>query len=881
MVSPEAETGPQQAKAVPLTEDPSKEFIDILNNRGIDDPAASDSRMRQHGFVVLARDGVDLWPLQALCGERHQKYNDCMTVRYRLRSGAIFGTLLAAFMRDIQNIGSRRTDDLAGIFVPGAADAAWQNFVHGGRTGPDSLTLVQELDRLAIEQPESDLDEKRLDALMRLLGSEEVLHRGERLILFAEVDDDGTDANEDEWELARTILFDRLPERVGLVFLGAPDGFRLGDDPHFLELSLSGLTISDPPPAIDPRFSFKQGSLLSDLPAKRDTLGVKNDAEALARFVLHSQTDPPLTIGIHGPWGKGKSSFMRLVEDALLNKALSDLSKEDSQPINELSRLQGEIFEIEQQLEQAAETEVPQLRVRQLAKGAEYEEKRKHLVEPKVITVQFNAWQFEDAKQIWAGLASVISERLERALPWYQHLGMRFRYAWKERRSDLVLNVALPLLLALAILLYLAFGGYEQFAASLKGAGAQDLVLRAVLAALLPFGSLLFLIWFTSKQMLSVIQPLSQRVLSYIELPTYREQMGYQHRVMEDLRFVYGCLRQHHSRRHRGSESKVVVFIDDLDRCSEDKIMEVLQAITLILGDSRFFVFLGMDTEMIYRAVRTHYASDQTENELPADFPEEYLHKVIQISFYLPGTSERSRLAYIDSLFSESSRRARELPAVGHLPVSDTNGHQTTRPAANGSLPVNFSFIRQPSPKEVVDTRTELATFRKHVEFLEDNPRAVKRLINLHRLVKIVLTVKEQQLLSREANQCKLVRWLIFCAAWPEFIDDCFAERKSSPESQNILASLVKKLKDERPDQVKKEQSDQASDSPPSLKSLEKFATFDERGVLSAQDIDDLMLAAQISRLIRGSVAQQGAASASEHDVNSMPSSGTEASTTS
>jgi predicted KAP-like P-loop ATPase len=92
--------------------------------------------------------------------------------------------------------------------------------------------------------------------------------------------------------------------------------------------------------------------------------------------------------------------------------------------------------------------------------------------------------------------------------------------------------------------------------------------------------------------------------LSYIQLPTYREQMGYQHRVMEDLRFVYRCLK-----RHEGRESKVVVFIDDLDRCSEEKIMEVLQAIMLILGDSKFFVVLGMDTEMIYRAVRAHYTS--------------------------------------------------------------------------------------------------------------------------------------------------------------------------------------------------------------------------------------------------------------------------------
>jgi hypothetical protein len=506
--------------------------------------------------------------------------------------------------------------------------------------------------------------------------------------------------------------------------------------------------IEDPPPTSDPRFSFKQGALLSDRPSEIDTLGVKNDAEALARFVLHPQTDPPLTIGIHGPWGKGKSSFMKLVEDALIDKALDDLGKRTDP---DLTRLKPDKDKIKQDLEHTSESQIGHPRNQPRPKDAEYDERRKRLAEPNVLTVNFNAWQFEDAKQIWAGLASVISERLECALPWHLHLWMRFRYAWKERRSELLLNVALPLLLAFVILLYLVFGGLDQFEASLKNAGASDLVVRALLASLLPLGSLVFLIWFASKQILSVVQPLSQRVVSYIRLPTYRERMGYQHRVMEDLSFVYSCLK-----RHEGRESKVVVFIDDLDRCSEEKIMEVLQAIILILGDSKFFVFLGMDTEMIYRAVCAPYASDQTDDPLPSNLPEEYLHKIIQISFYLPETSKELRLAYLDSLFSAASRQTGKPPVAEQSPVPEKNGRQTPPSAADGRLPVNFSYIRHSPPVEVEDTPTELATFKEHLEFLKDNPRAVKRLVNLHRLVKIILTVK-QQLLSQKEEQRKLV----------------------------------------------------------------------------------------------------------------------------
>lgn len=835
----EAEHSAQLKKSGPPPEDPARPFINILNNRGKLETGHDDLPIRRRGFVVLARGGSDLWPLQALCGPRYQSYNHCLTARYRLRPGAIFGTLLAAFLADLRMIGRHRTDDLAGVFFPGAADDAWQQFLNQGSTDPVSRSFLEAVERLTTQQLESGLDEEQLDALLELLSSEELLPTGKRLVIFAEVDDGGVADDEQEWKAAQTILFDRLPERVGLVVSGAPATFELGDAPHFLELSLSRLTIDDKPPPIDARFSFKQGSLLSDLPADRDTLGVKNDAEALARFVLHAQTDPPLTIGIHGPWGKGKSSFMKLVEHALIDKALEDLGKRTDAT---LTQLQQVIIRTEQELQHASETQIGRLRDQHRVLGIEYDERRKRLAEPHVLTVNFNAWQFEDATQIWAGLASVISERLERALPWHQHIRMRFRYAWKERRADLLLNVALPLLLGCVILLYLIFGGFDQFEAALSNAGASDLVLRALLASLLPFGSLAFLIWFASKQILSVVQPMSQRVLSYIQLPTYREQMGYQHRVMEDLRFVSSCLTRHQDR-----ESKVVVFIDDLDRCSEEKIMEVLQAITLILGDSKFFVFLGMDTEMIYRAVRAHYASDQAEDPLPSNLPEEYLHKIIQISFYLPETSEGARLAYLDSLFSAASRQTGEPSAAGQSLGPHRNGKQTPPSVASGRLPVDFSYIRHSPPVEVEDTPTELAAFKKHLEFLEDNPRTVKRLINLHRLVKIILTVKQQQLLSREEEQRKLVRWLLFCAGWPELIDDCLEVATDSPDSPDVLAALIEKLKEQHPEQ--------APVVPQSLQSLERFANFDNHGRLSAQDIKNLKLVAQISTLIRESVA--------------------------
>jgi predicted KAP-like P-loop ATPase len=105
--------------------------------------------------------------------------------------------------------------------------------------------------------------------------------------------------------------------------------------------------------------------------------------------------------------------------------------------------------------------------------------------------------------------------------------------------------------------------------------------------------------------------------------------MGYQHQALRDIRFVCRQLI------HNGKRPRLVVFIDDLDRCSDDKIMEILQAINLILGESDFFVFLGVDTEMLYRAIQEHYTRNHTDRKLLEHFAANYLRKIIQLSFHI------------------------------------------------------------------------------------------------------------------------------------------------------------------------------------------------------------------------------------------------------
>jgi len=75
--------------------------------------------------------------------------------------------------------------------------------------------------------------------------------------------------------------------------------------------------------ASDPKNSH---ALLSDEPIletkRADLLEFRHTAEVLARAALH--TDSPITIGVFGTWGSGKTSLMRLMHEIVDREGLGD-----------------------------------------------------------------------------------------------------------------------------------------------------------------------------------------------------------------------------------------------------------------------------------------------------------------------------------------------------------------------------------------------------------------------------------------------------------------------------------------------------------------------------------------------------------------------------
>ncbi len=765
--------------------DPIDRFLAVLDNRGKYDTEFG--MPRTAGFVVLNRTAVNLAPVVDAClgNERLES----LTVRYRVSSGAVFGTVLTALLNDLKNaLDTTRRRSISGIFTPALGTPGWNRLLL--ETPLHSIIesrQAQESGRITYEE---------IGSVFTTLRDESVLHRGLRLVLFVEVT--GADGDENavaEWNAALSTFLRDLPERTGIVLSGVPQGVEIPtDDPHFLEIEIAGDGGTDDPAST----RYADAPLHSDLPTNDDGIGIGVHARALARFVLHAQTRAPLTIGIHGPWGKGKSSFIEMIDRELVLMAPENRATRAQEWLaaeNELRTRarQRAIDRASGNASTDASNTAAEIGLRarrdELWRTMEADARRH------TVTVRFNAWQFNDATQTWAGLGSVISERLERAIPRRGRLLLRLEYAWKYHRPDVILNVFLPALIVLVslIMVLLLTDVQALVEKTFTGDKAQDFggAIGKLLAVLVPAGSLLLAVWALSWRAIGALQPISERVMGYMKRPDHKAQMGYQHRVLDDLRFVHRRVKKHHPL------AKVVVYVDDLDRCSDEKIIELLQAVHLVLANCEYFVFLSMDTEMIYRAIRLHYA--KSGEELPRNFSENYLRKIIQLSFHLPPTETEKLFELTSRLFSADSVARFELKRSGRTKgtaaaadTADSGTRTDPEDTDTAGTPYDIrSLLPVAIVEELEDTPDELGAFNDFQDYLMDNPRELKRLVNAHRLVKILLQGDGNA--WPPTRQRQLVKWLIFCSAWPDLVDDVITESRAY-DHDDVLSALVAEL---------------------------------------------------------------------------------------
>jgi hypothetical protein len=175
----------------------------------------------------------------------------------------------------------------------------------------------------------------------------------------------------------------------------------------------------------------------------------------------------------------------------------------------------------------------------------------------------------------------------------------------------------------------------------------------------------------------------------------------------------------------------LVVLVDDLDRCTPERIIENLEAVKLFLSAEQTAFVIGADRRIVEHAIREKYAhrsADYNDKDQEDKLVRDYLEKLVQIPYTLPRLSATEIHTYMTLLFCKH-----------HLGVSDFNACVA---ACEGNRSANrygsFGYVEvRKALKNITlsEPLSEALTFSASAspliaDGLKGNPRQVKRFLN-------------------------------------------------------------------------------------------------------------------------------------------------------
>ncbi len=310
--------------------------------------------------------------------------------------------------------------------------------------------------------------------------------------------------------------------------------------------------------------------LLDDRPALQDALEFAPYRDTLLDILRDEATRTPLTLGLFGSWGSGKTSLMRMLEAGIQQARL-----------------------------------------------------------PGYRTTWFNAWKYNRDEVLWRAL---ISQVLDTLRPSPEEIG-------KAGQADPALAAMAADLDRLEESLYRTVEWEElgrwtlDWAKALRGTaeGAAEIALSFVPGSK-PLIALL-------KQMAAVVAGKPDDSLTEAFHREVARQRREQLRSLEQFERGFQELLSKYIVQPGG---RLIVFVDDLDRCLPEKTIDVLEAIKLFLDVPGCVFVLGLDQDAIIETIQTRY-----KGQLKA---REYLEKLIQIPFQLPPIEDRNMRGFVSTL---------------------------------------------------------------------------------------------------------------------------------------------------------------------------------------------------------------------------------------
>jgi WD40 repeat protein len=543
-----------------------------------------------------------------------------------------------------------------------------------------------------------------------------------------------------------------------------------------------------------------------DRPSSVDALERKVFVDALYDFLTSPMTDPPVVIGVHGPWGHGKSSVLTQLRDRLDPPS----PKQRDSPSHKIGWYDG-----------ASRPLTPAWALRRLNAHArnpsqdlpgrlEAADAGASGVAAHNLTVWFSPWMYHSREELWAGLSQEIIKAVTGGLSHQDQVRLWFEL--NLRRSD---PVPIRLRLMSAVLPRTPVGwavALLALSAAIVAVGSEGFVIyhRPVLAGVVAGLSVLFvagrLAWSAMRgSVLGVLHPrMFQGPLGGLGTgpggsappaeastdPLHESRAGYLYLLQHDIGRIVEVAT---------AERPITVFVDDLDRCSSELIGQTMEAINLFVNGGAFrhcnFV-LAVDPAMIAAHIEAdrerviaRIAGDPVSYGGMDNLGWSFMEKMIHLPVRIPELGQRAVSDYADSLLTQFPAQPPAVPGAAPPPAAVSAGPGEV-PHPSGAMPAPESAASgQPTEADsagdsagsadvvsLIESIPEVAqALRESIKRMpRRSPRHIKRFVNLWRFY-ITLEYRADQI-SGDVDDVvtraqQVARFVEVVLGWPQYLD--------------------------------------------------------------------------------------------------------------
>jgi hypothetical protein len=383
----------------------------------------------------------------------------------------------------------------------------------------------------------------------------------------------------------------------------------------------------------------------------------------------------------------------------------------------------------------------------------------KQMCERGWLTVDFNAWQHQRLKTPWWWLMRAIYRRARSEADWRQRLrlwisgGELLNWGWAPRVAAAMLAV-----FAVSVLLWVG-GSLNLQLPLLERLEQLDRDAKVVGGAI----GLISGIWGTA-------------LLVARNLLAGTVRGGEQ--FLNETKDPQQALRDYFKKLENTIKRQVVVFVDDLDRCRSDYVVEFLEGIQTLFSDRSVAYVIAADGRWLRTAYVQGYkdfADTVRETGRPMGYL--FLEKLIQLSVPMPRMLPTQQQAYWRKLLSQSD---------GARPATSVSQATAAAAAQMADLPEDevINLLQRRLGEDPVEnegwrraavdrlSHVDIQKRREHTllplaRLLEQNPRAMKRLVNAYGVQRDINTLDSDLIL----DPLRLGRWTLITLRWPVLED--------------------------------------------------------------------------------------------------------------